>query len=116
MTDELRTMISSMTQEYADAGGFLTCEFATSREEWEEKIKVLSEESRALASLQARWVAYECETCAGYHGADCNIHVAIENLHFCPHNEDGLILDTWMSRSGLSPDSEGGDVPHEEAG
>jgi hypothetical protein len=40
----------------------------------------------------------------------------IKALRWHPHNEDGLILDTWMSRSALSADSEGGDVPHEEAG
>jgi hypothetical protein len=31
MTDELRNLISSMTEEYAEKGGFVTCEFATSR-------------------------------------------------------------------------------------
>ena len=77
--DALKLM-RSMTQEYIVASGNMNCEFATTAKRLRQIAPAILVANARLKATghYGQWISGECETCATYHGANCNIHVAIE--------------------------------------
>jgi len=73
---KFREIAESMTNQYLEKQGYLTCEFATTADHSEAKTAVLNLMSEKLKGLNAKWVMHPCDTCLGY-DTDRPIHVAI---------------------------------------
>jgi hypothetical protein len=77
--DALKLMLAQ-TNVYITEGGQVECEFATTAKRLRQiapAIQVANAKLKA-AGFFGQWVSGECATCAEYHGAAINIHVAIE--------------------------------------
>ena len=66
MQKEQTDKIRRLTDEYIERDGFVTIEFSTSFDRLRELEPLLHVLNVGLRPYLARWVAYECNTCAGY--------------------------------------------------
>lgn len=74
--DDFKNAVTSMTREWVEKGGNVTCEFSTNQVFLAEKLKFLSEN----APEGGRWVLYYCPTCVKHHGPETPFHVEIEGV------------------------------------
>lgn len=89
--------IERLTQSYITEGG--TTEFCTSRDGLLKMTPELRESSRELIRLKhSRWVAWVCNTCAGYSGGERDVHVEIASMDSWPtgYQPDGGHIEYLM--------------------
>lgn len=76
LTEGFKNCVVSMTREWEEKKGLVTCEFSTGPDNLAEKLKFLYENAPA----GGRWTLFYCPTCVSNHGPEAPFHVEIETL------------------------------------
>lgn len=98
--------VREYTAEFIQHDGYLTAEFSTSGEGWDEKFRLLREVSATIPKVRrgttgARWVVFECETCREHHPS-APYHVSIEPMDHWPvgYSQVVTVLDCAIPVAG----------------